>query len=86
MGFTVRTDHQIVGSRHLMALLDCSTFEQIVTATRTSEGWEVHADGTADVVAADRAEAIDAMINHALTVLPGDGYSTMVPRGLREMP
>lgn len=83
--FDVKTDHQIVpfGS-DLMRLFD-GTGNIIVTATRTGNGWDVEATDAPGVSnRATRSEAITAMINKALEVLPGTGYSTLVPHGLTE--
>lgn len=87
---SVQTDHQIVDFpiAHMMGLLDnASPGQPIVVATRgPGTTWVIHADGIDDVIANTRAEAITAMIDHALTILPGTGYSTLVPHGLRELP
>ncbi|ABE67523.1 hypothetical protein PBI_PMC_22 [Mycobacterium phage PMC] len=49
-------------------------------------GWEVTAEGRPPATVLDRSSAITEMINTALAVLPGDGYSCLVPRGLRAQP
>ncbi|SKM18026.1 Uncharacterised protein [Mycobacteroides abscessus subsp. massiliense] len=94
MAYQVLTDHQIIGANELMVLMDSGTLEQIVVATRVSGWWTIHAEGIDDVQVDNRAEAVDKMIDHAYNALgpntndsyPGDGYSTMVPTGLRELP
>lgn len=85
--FDVKTDHQIApfGS-DLMRLFD-GDGNVIVTATRSGNGWDVEATDAPGVGSrATRGEAITAMIDKALEVLPGSGYSTLVPHGLTETP
>lgn len=82
----VRTDHQIVAfGNNLMGLFD-GDGTQLVTATRTETGWEITADGADPVTATSRAEAVTAMTDTALAILPGDGYSCLVPHGLTDQP
>lgn len=92
----VQTDHQIVSfGADLMTLFDNAAGTGLVVAQRpdASTPWTVHADGVADVQvsnAADgtppRAPVIQAMVNQALAVSKGTGYSTLVPNGIAEMP
>lgn len=85
--YHVQTNHQIVGfGADHMKLFDATTGEPIVTATRTDGTWTITADGIDDVTATDRGAAITAMTEHALAILPGSGYSTLVPRELSELP
>lgn len=82
----VRTDHQIVPfGDNLMGLFDANG-TLIVSATRTETGWEITADGADPVSVESRAAAVTALIDTALSVLPGDGYSCLVPRGLTDQP
>lgn len=82
----VKTDHQVVAfGANLMGLFDLEG-NLIVQAARTETGWLVTAAGAADTSVADRAAAIDALIETALAVLPGAGYSCLVPRGLADLP
>jgi hypothetical protein len=55
--------------------------QAIIVANRSPAGWLVTSPwtDTGDVTAGDRNSAIDAMIDMALTVLPGAGYGTFVP-------
>ncbi len=85
----VRTDHQIVAfGADGMTLFQVSDGQPIVSAGRAAAAgpWTVHAEGVPDATCATRPEAIDQMIEHALAALPGTGYSTLVPHGLRELP
>lgn len=83
----VKTDHQIVAfGTAQMALFDNAGGDPIVTATREGAKWAIHAEGAKDVKAASRSDAVTALIEHALKVLPGEGYSTLVPHGLLDMP
>ena len=94
----VITDHQIIApptNADLMILTDGSIDDQarltqIVTAVRAEGVWTVTAAGTDDFHTPYRSEAIDAMIYNAyLSLGPntgGRGYSTTIPRGLRELP
>ncbi|AXH46866.1 minor tail protein [Mycobacterium phage Aminay] len=85
----VQTDHQILGFGHnKMLLLDSGTGNVIVEANRTADGqpWTVHTDGVDDATAASRSEAVTAMTEHALAVLPGTGYSTLLANGLLDLP
>ena len=87
----VRTHHRIIAHGHdRMVLADCASDRAIVVADR--EGccgaytWTLKAEGADDVKVNARDHAIDAMIDVALLVSPGDGYSTFVPHGVRELP
>lgn len=83
----VQTDHHIVPvGGDQMTLFDPAAGQVIVTAERSNGTWVVKARGIKNAKADTRAEAITQMINHALTVLPGEGYSTLVPHGLAELP
>ena len=87
----VMTDHQILAfGADLMHLLDRSTGNTLVTATRDPGGlWTIHADGTDDVTAVNRGEAITDLTEQARKILPGypsNGFSTLVPHGLTELP
>jgi hypothetical protein len=89
----VQTDHQIVGFGDRMTLVDTGTLDVIVLAERTDGVWTVKADGHADVkvpatqsVQPPRENVIQAMIDLALEVSPNDGYSTLVPHGLPDLP
>lgn len=86
--FDVQTDHKIVTyGADLMKLCDANSGAEIVVASREDGIWTVHADGIDDVTTPNRSDAVDAMIhNHALNLLPGDGFSCLEPHGLREMP
>jgi hypothetical protein len=81
----VKTDHQIVAhGNDLMRLYD-GDGNALATAERSDNGWTVTSnDG--ETTTEDRVSAIAHMTDHALAVLPGDGYSTLVPHGLAEMP
>ncbi|AID58845.1 hypothetical protein PBI_GAIA_25 [Mycobacterium phage Gaia] len=82
----IKTDHQIVEfGNDLMGLFD-SNGTLITQGERTTTGWKVTAIGVSDVNVGNRSDAITAMINMALEVLPGEGYSCLVPRGLRAQP
>lgn len=85
--YSVRTDHQIVAfGPDQMRLFANSDGATIVTATREGDEWTVTAEGVPDVTADNRPDAVNAMIEQALAALPGDGYSTLVPHGLKELP
>ncbi|ASZ73798.1 minor tail protein [Mycobacterium phage RitaG] len=82
----IKTDHQIVAfGSDLMGLFDTDGV-LITQGARTATGWKVTAEGAADVDTETRSDAITAMIEMALEVLPGDGYSCLVPHGLRDQP
>ena len=51
-----------------------------------SPAWTIHVDGVDDVTADTRGEAITALTEQVLAVLPGSGYSTLVPQGLAGLP
>lgn len=93
-------DHQIIAvNPDRMVVMD-STVEPgqnpiLVEANRNPAGdWVVSAAGVADITIPPdiqpgptyRRNAITAMVNQALAASPGDGYSTVVPRGLAETP
>ena len=85
----VRTDHRIVSfGDDRMMLFDANEGVVIVDANRPGLGqpWTIVTEGIPDVTAESRVLAIQAMVDQALTVLPGTGYSCTVPHGLTEMP
>lgn len=91
----VQTDHQIVSfGADLMTLFDNVSGNGLVIAQRpdSNSPWTIHADGTADVQVSNgdtpqpRNPVLQAMVDHALAVSPGTGYSTLVPLGLAETP
>lgn len=82
----VKTDHQIVPfGDDLMGLFDRDG-AKLVTATRTETGWEITADGADPVTVESVGEAVTALIDTALSILPGDGYSCLVPHTLTPQP
>lgn len=85
----VQTDHRIVSfGEDRMMLFDAEAGAVIVDCNRAALGepWTAVAEGAEDVTVATRVEAIQAMVDQALSILPGDGYSCTVPHGLAEMP
>lgn len=84
----VQTDHRIVGfGADRMMLFDANEGVVIVDCNRLDGGpWTIHAEGIDDVTVETRPEAITAMVEQALAVLPGTGYSCTVPHGLAELP
>lgn len=85
----VQTDHRIVSfGEDRMMLFDANEGVVIVDANRPNveSEWTIVTEGIPDVTAATRVLAIQAMVDQALTVLPGTGYSCTVPHGLMEMP
>jgi hypothetical protein len=91
----VQTDHQIVAFGADRMLLFDGAGTVVVDCGRNADGsWTAKAAGVPDVTmpadisggATCRQGAITAMINQALAASPGDGYSTIVPHGLAEMP
>lgn len=86
----VQTHHQIIpisNDKMTMFCFHCGpTPHQIVTADRDGDGWTVTAEGADAVTAGTRRDAITAMLDTALAILPDDGYSVTVPHGLRDMP
>ena len=85
----VQTDHRIVAfGADRMMLFDAEAGAVIVDANRAAVGepWTVVAEGISDVTVATRVEAIQAMVDQALSALPGSGYSCTVPHGLAELP
>ena len=86
--FDIQTDHQIVAlGADLMHLLDNANGSTIVTAQRDGGTWVIHADAVeTDATATTRPDAIQGVLDHALAALGGDGYSTMIPHGLTELP
>lgn len=90
----VQTDHQIVqfGANQMM-LFDNDSSNIIVTAIRDEDGWLVKAENHDDVrpdgpVEGEppRRKVIEAMVAMALEVSPAEGYSTLVPHGLEDLP
>lgn len=90
MPFHIQTDHQVIAhGTDVMRLYDARG-TVIATAERAKKGWHVTTDSTGEVVV-DRPAAITAMTEHALTHLGpsddnGEGYSTLVPYGLADLP
>ena len=83
----VQTDHQIVAfGADRMMLFDASEGVVLVDCNRADGVWTAVAEGAADVTAENRPDAITAMVEQALAVLPGTGYSCTVPHGLAELP
>lgn len=83
----VQTDHHILAvGGDKMTLFDPEAGKVLVSATRMGGSWTVHTEGLSDVSSPSRQAAIHAMTEHALTLLPGTGYSTLVPHGLAELP
>jgi hypothetical protein len=86
----VKTDHQVVAhGNHLMALYD-GDGNRLAEATRKDDGWNVKSDKAEDT-APDRVSAIALLTDHAFEVLGpsgdnGEGYSTLVPHGLAQLP
>ncbi|BCP41418.1 hypothetical protein MINTMi27_15110 [Mycobacterium intracellulare] len=78
----VETAHEInwFGLNH-MTLTNTGEVKAIVVARRDSESepWTISAEGAEDRVAQSRNDAIDEMIDLALSILPGTTYSTWVP-------
>ncbi|MBY0442023.1 MAG: hypothetical protein K2Q25_07800 [Mycobacteriaceae bacterium] len=85
--YDIKTDHNLVARGFdVMELVD-QAGTPIVTGTRTGSGsWLIHADGVPDMRTSHRANAINAMIDHALAALGGTGYSTLVPHELAALP
>lgn len=82
----VKTNHQIVGfGTELMGLFDNEGI-LLVSATRSGGVWTVTAEGADPVTTTDRGEAITALIDTALTILPGTGYSCQVPHTVANLP
>lgn len=87
MQLNVRTDHQIIPfDNDRMALFDNNSGSAIVTATREDGTWTISGAGAEDRTADNRADAIQALIDHALESQPDSGYSTLVPHGLADLP
>lgn len=82
----VKTDHQIVPFGDDVMGLFTSAGELLVTATRGETGWEITAEGADTTTVESRTAAVTALVDTALAVLPGDGYSCLVPRGLTDLP
>jgi len=76
----IRTDHRIAVVAGELRLVDTVTREVIVTAHKAGDDWEVTAGEHSTV--ASPAQAVQAMVDMALQVLPGPGYSTWVPHNL----
>lgn len=88
----VQGTHQVVAfGSDLMRLFNSTTGETIVEASRSAGTWTIHAEGIPDATAADRPAALEVMPQHAFTALGpsgpnGEGYSTLIPTGLAELP
>ncbi|MFN6543927.1 hypothetical protein [Mycolicibacterium nivoides] len=89
----VQGTHQVVAfGSDLMRLFNSTTGETIVEATRSGDDtWVIHAEGVDDLTATDRAGALNLMPQHAFDALGtsgpnGEGYSTLIPNGLAELP
>ena len=83
----VQTDHQIVAfGADRMMLFNASEGEVLVDCNRADGVWIAVAEGAEDVTTDNRPDAIMAMVNQALEILPGTGYSCTVPHGLAEQP
>jgi hypothetical protein len=96
----VQTDHQIISfPPDSMVLFDNhlddpdATGTTLVSAQRVDNVWIVKADGHDDVKVPaatanqpPRENVIKAMVDLALEVSPGDGYSTLIPRELKWLP
>jgi hypothetical protein len=85
------THHQVVAyGADRMVLADSATCDPIVIAERAMgpDGpiWVVGAADVSNVCVQTRPEAITTMAEMALAVLPGEGYTTLVPHGLAELP
>jgi hypothetical protein len=76
----VRTDHRIVVVGGDLQLRDFATDEVIVTAQKSAGGWAVTAGEHVSVVGPE--QVVQAMVDTALEVLPGTGYSCWVPSNL----
>lgn len=94
MPYEVGTNHRIIAfGNDIMVLFDSHDGTTIVSASRRPPlaGWTVSVEnkltGIEDVVAEDRPAAITTMMELALQALPQKpGYSTLIPRGLEDMP
>lgn len=88
--YEVVTDHQVVAfGADRMDLFECATGTAIASAVRVGDGWRVHVwaeEGIEPVDAESRRDAVTAMTEQVLAVLPGTGYSTTVPHGLMDAP
>lgn len=86
----VQADHRIVAfGNDRMILFDAEDGNVIVECDREDDQhpWIVKPEnGDPAASTASRTEAIQEMVNLALSILPGTGYSCIVPHGLSEMP
>ena len=85
----VQTDHRIVAfGADRMMLFDANEGQVLVDANRpdVESDWTIVTDGIPDIVVSGRPAAIQAMVEQALAVLPGTGYSCTVPHGLADLP
>ena len=84
----VEPDHRIIAhGHHKMVLLDHQGGHAVIVAERHGDRWGINAIDTDHGTTADtRYDAIYAMTEMALALLPKDGYSTQVQPGLLEMP
>lgn len=93
----VKTDHQVVAfGSDLMHLFDSEAGIVLVSATRGPGGeWTITAldppNPVADVTASSRTDALTAMTEHVFNALGpsgpnGEGYSTLIPHGMSELP
>lgn len=81
----VKTDHQVVPfGNDLMGLFD-NDGTLLVQAARVEGGWRVTAEGV-DRTVADRTAAVTELTQVVLEILPGEGFSTFVPRSINELP
>lgn len=82
------TSHQIVGFGDTIRLFDSNTGNTLATATLMPGGgdvWNITADGTDDVSAPTKNDAIHAMIEQARKAMPGypdNSLSVTVQPGL----
>lgn len=80
--YVTGADHKIaVYGMHKMVLTDWDGTRVVVMAVRHGDGWEVSSPGEPETVTqhGTRREAIEAMIDTALEVEPGEGFSTFEP-------
>lgn len=78
----VQTDHIVLPhGTDRMVLGETSSGQAIIVAQRDGGQWEITSPWTdAEPVVTDlRTTAVDLMIDMALAVSPGTGYSTLVP-------
>lgn len=83
----IKTDHQIVTfGNNMMMLFNADDGAVLVTADRAGDTWTIKAAGSSDATATGREAAVTAMTERALAILPGTGYSTLVPHSLWDLP